>query len=139
MESWLLVCKCYPVAISSARCEQGGVSLSVLRHPCSKSCFNLPIWGQFHRAAWQIKLLTRQICLIVDFFGYQLIFHTKCMHFCIFAFLLSKRFCKAKVSAKQHFAENLPETIYITQQFSWLLFVAKHKFSVLGKWLVTLL
>ena len=36
--------------------------------------------GQFHGAAYQMKLLTRQICL-ADFFGYQPNFHTKCMHF----------------------------------------------------------
>ena len=39
----------------------------------------LNIWGQFHRAAKQRKLLTRNICL-ADFLGYQPNFHVKLMY-----------------------------------------------------------
>ena len=37
-------------------------------------------WGQFHRAAKQRKLLTRNICL-ADFLGYQPNLHVKLMYF----------------------------------------------------------
>ena len=39
-----------------------------------------PVWGQFHRAAKQRKLLTRNICL-ADFLGYQPNLHVKLMYF----------------------------------------------------------
>ena len=38
------------------------------------------LWGQFHRAAKQRKLLTRNICL-ADFLGYQPNLHVKLVYF----------------------------------------------------------
>ena len=54
-------------------------------------------WGQFHRAAKQRKLLTRNICL-ADFLGYQPNLHVKLMYFG----WLSVLKCLAKIFAKQN-------------------------------------
>ena len=46
----------------------------------TKYYVNYQSWGQFHRAAKQRKLLTRNICL-ADFLGYQSNLHVKLMYF----------------------------------------------------------
>ena len=64
----------YKFTFSSSKCPLPGENC------CAPSRAKFKARGQFHRAAKQRKLLTRNICL-ADFLGYQPNLHVKLMYF----------------------------------------------------------